>query len=70
MQHTDFPWLQGMSEQVSSERAEQAAAAASLLDTKDETVRGTIPLFNLKRRDQRQDYLKRVTSNRLPNSDF
>jgi hypothetical protein len=51
-----------MSEQVNTERAEQAAAAASLLDTKDETVRGCIPVVNLTRRAQRQDALKRVTS--------
>ena len=51
-----------MADQVDGERAEAvAAAAAAILDTKDETVRGPIPLFNLKRQDQRQFYLKRVT---------
>ena len=35
-------------------------ADTKIADTKDETVRGTVPLFNLRNHRERQDFLKRV----------
>ena len=45
---------------VEDQAAQVAASLGKFHDARDETTRGTIPIFNLRRRQERDQYFKMV----------